>query len=272
MSEATDLGGGARAVSGDEDGYVVAFDSDGAYQSDWVLGGASAIVRFERVAPYSDGDVLVAARFMGTVSLGGDSVTAGELSLLLLRVSLDGTVRWHREFGPSSTSRIEAVAVTGDFAYVGGGLAGPLDLGGGPIEGGFILALDAAGDYRWHRALAGFPSASDGEAGVNSFALRMDGSLLVTGAFGGTVDFGGGGLRSFERDLDDVFVARYAADGTHLRDRAYGQENLQASTAIVVGPGGAVTIGGVIIGSADFGSGTRTTGSVIGGFLARIAD
>ncbi len=90
------------------------------------------------------------------------------------------------------------VLVTGFFE-------GPVDFGGGSITSAgsfdiFVAKFDSAGTHIWSQGFGG--------VGLdNGFAIGTDGAgnVLVTGAFSGTVDFGGGPITS--AGAGDIFIA-----------------------------------------------------------------
>ena len=140
-------------------------------------------------------------------------------------------------------------------------------------------AYDATGTYVWSRVLDRTAAASDGAVDIASLAVLDRETVVVTGSYYGTVDFGGGGVDStFDSagmySTRDVFVAHYrASDRLYLRERSYGDLGDQYGTQIAVGPGGSVNIAGWFSGTIDFGSSTR---SVPAGsswpFVARLVD
>ena len=93
-----------------------------------------------------------------------------------------------------------------------------------------------------------------GDAGDQSGAavtVDKDGNVIITGAFQGTVDFGGGNLTS-AGDVD-IFIAKFSATGAHLWSQRYGGTQGQVSTAIATDAVGNVYVTGSFLGPLDFG-------------------
>jgi hypothetical protein len=84
-------------------------------------------------------------------------------------------------------------------------------------------------------------------------AFDSSGNVVVTGHFSYTADFGGGSLSS--AGGDDIFVAKYASDGTHQWSKRFGDAVDQDAMAVAVDSSGNIVITGFYKGTLDFGSG-----------------
>ena len=127
------------------------------------------------------------------------------------------------------------------------------------------------GSHQWSERFGG--SVTD-----QPFGCAIAGSeIVISGYFGGSVDFGGGPLAS--AGGNDVFVAKYrTADGGHSWSRPFGGPQDDAFPTIpgigsggvaAIGSGGVVVAGGCSI-IVDFGAGPAT-GSGLGDiFLLRL--
>ena len=139
----------------------------------------------------------------------------------------------------------------------GGGSGGDVSVGGagGAGAGGEAPhphACTPGSDVRWVKRLGGpgpdrvFATAPDGSGGI-----------YLAGYFVEPVDLGGGPL--LDIGYDDIWVARFDADGHHLWSRSFGTpsddsvngERLQMAAL----PSGAVVLGAVAQTSIDFGAG-----------------
>ena len=76
--------------------------------------------------------------------------------------------------------------------------------------------------------------------------LGADGSIYVTGVFRGTVDFDPGKGRDQHTAIGgyDVFVTRYAADGSYVGTHTFGRAGDDQSDGIEVKPDGTVILTG----------------------------
>jgi hypothetical protein len=98
----------------------------------------------------------------------------------------------------------------------------------------------------------GFGDAADDEVGW-SVAVDGAGNVIVTGTFGGTVDFGGGPLVSAGQN--DLFVAKLDAAGNHLWSKRFGDADMQMRAKVAVDGSGNVVLAGGFYGTVDFGGG-----------------
>jgi hypothetical protein len=142
------------------------------------------------------GDVYSFGDFEGTVSFGAEPLTADpsdlfRTDLVVAKHDLYGNPLWSRRFGDSSTQKALEMAIDGDgnLVFVGR-MAGTIDIGGGTLAaaGGtdiIIFKLDGEGNHLWSRALGG----KEPDRAVR-LAFDAEGDVILTGAFGGKVDFG----------------------------------------------------------------------------------
>ena len=114
----------------------------------------------------------------------------------------------------------------------------------------------------WSQSLKHLWSQGFGGDGAG-WAIATDGAggVLVTGWFGGTVDFGGGARTSAGAFTSDIFVAKYNAVGTHLWSRSFGDTHDDIGLAIAADGTGNVFVLGRFQGTVDFGGGALTSAS-----------
>lgn len=101
-------------------------------------------------------------------------------------------------------------------------------------------------DHIWSR---GFGSDSSNDEGLG-VVTDPSGAVVVTGHFGGIVDFGGGPLVS--AGGADVFVAKFSAEGLHIWSRSFPETD---GGAVAIDNSGDVLLTGSFIGTIDFGGG-----------------
>jgi hypothetical protein len=173
---------------------------------------SSGRLRVTTVAAAADGDVVVAGSFQGDLAIGDPPlVAAGREDAYLIRFAADGTTRWVRTFATAGSDEISDVAVSPDGAEVTAiGEAGAgLDLGGGPLGSGVVLArFTGGGEHVWSRGWPGSASITTGHV-----ALTADGGVVATSRIYGIT------LDDFEIPLDpgdengDLLVAGFTPDG-----------------------------------------------------------
>ena len=135
-----------------------------------------------------------------------------------------GMPGWASSFGVTGYTEALAVALdptNGDIALAGY-TSGSANLGGGVIAGGaFVARFASGGAYKWAHL---FPS---GGVTVDSVAVDGAGDVLVSGAFFGTADFGGGAV-ALTGPYEDIFLAEYDSSG--------GFRWLQHASAVATAP------------------------------------
>jgi FlgD Ig-like domain/Beta-propeller repeat len=161
---------------------------------------------------------------------------------------------WSQRFGSTSDDVGQGVAVDGSGnVFMTGRFIGTVDFGGGGlVSAGFddivVAKFSPTGAHLWSQRF--------GSTGLDrGLAIAVDGSgnVTVTGAFSGTVDFGGGPLVS--AGGQDIFVASYDASGAHLWSKHFGDTGDDRGRGIAVDGSGDVLVTGQFAGTVDFGGG-----------------
>ncbi|MFC1572070.1 hypothetical protein ACFL6M_00570 [Candidatus Eisenbacteria bacterium] len=103
---------------------------------------------------------------------------------------------------------------------------------------------------------------------VMGVAIDYLGATVITGHFEGNIDFGGGAL--YNAGGRDIFVARFAADGTHLWSHSYGSTGDQIAMDVTVDNQANVYVVGHYQNSVDFGGGPLTSVGDSDAFLVKL--
>lgn len=221
------------------------------------------------VAVDGGGNVLVAGSFRLQAEFGGETLTsAGGSEVFVAKYAPDGRHLWSKRLGGTSSDYAWAVAVDGSSnVLVAGDFAGTADFGGGPLtsvgyDDIFLAKYDANGTHLWSKRLGG-----TGSDAAWSMAVDGSGNVLVTGAFEGTADFGGGPLVSAGNT--DIFVAKYSSGGTHLWSKRFGGTDYERAWAVAADGSGNVLLAGDFAGMADLGGGPLTSAGSDDVFVAR---
>ena len=187
---------------------------------EWSLGlaatGGETILH--AVAVGAADEIYVAGRLRGRIDLGGGELISDESDILVASFDADGAHRWSRVIGGSGGAGTEweeafGIAVGSDGnVWVVGSTAETTDLGGGPLSGddldGFVLALDASGNFRWGRT---FVDAENGR--VRGVAADDLGNVYIAGEFEGRINLDETATIVSAGDELDAFVASYDTSG-----------------------------------------------------------
>lgn len=166
-----------------------------------------------------------------------------------------GALRWAVTIGgveKDGYTRV-AVAPNGDVAAAGT-IQGVVDFGGmvvdtGEHSGCFVVLLDGAdGSPRWSVAPTGYT------CNVSDTAIDGEGNVLVTGSYGGAVDFGGQALENVAMAQEDMFIASYAPDGELRWVHGLAPTSGAYSRSVAVAPNGDVFVAGYYYGTSDVGA------------------
>ncbi len=146
-----------------------------------------------------------------------------------------------------------------------GGFLGTMDLDLGPGEamisapsaqGVFITAMQADGAMDWAIGIAG-----NNPVNGRQILVDTDGSIVVIGVFKGTADFDPS-AEVFELSAGfdwDVFVAKYAPDGTFIWAWMLGNSNDEFAGRMALGANGTILLAQNLRGNVDVDPGTSTT-------------
>jgi hypothetical protein len=167
-----------------------------------------------------------------------------------------GTTHWVRRFTQAGMSQPGGLAVdAAGNVVVAGRYHGTPDFGGGVMSSpgnnyqAFVARYDANGEHVYSRAFGDVFAE-----GARDVALLPDGSAIVVGSFGGTIDFGTGPFTSV--GLDDMFVVKLGPDGETQWAKQFGDVGYETAVSVAVAPDGGVAITGRVRGQFDL-AGTK---------------
>lgn len=111
-----------------------------------------------------------------------------------------------------------------------------------------------------------------GDDVVSGMARDAAGNLVMVGSFQGTVDFdpGAGSAPLASAGGNDIFVAKYAADGTFMWARRAGGVSSDVATAVAVDNAGNVVVSGSFSQTADIGGSNLTSNGTTDAFLWKL--
>lgn len=179
------------------------------------------------VAVGASGDIAICGTATVEVDFGdGPLAPRGNQDVVVAKLASNGTLRWAKRFGGTSSELCSSVAIdgAGNVAIGGTYFDGPtFDLGDGGLpkvfgSEGFVAKLDSAtGAPLWASAVA-----SSGVDRVYGLAVDPSGDVLATGEVGGAVSIGGNTIGDVAGTAD-VFVVKLAASsGVATWAKSYG--------------------------------------------------
>jgi hypothetical protein len=268
FSGTVDFGGGPLVSKGAQDVFVAKLDASGNHVWSKRFGDAADQISYG-IAVDGKGNVLVTGAFSGSIDFGGGALNCGGFyDVFVAKLDASGNHVWSKTFG--ETGILSGISVAADSAgnvLVIGHVSGSIDFGGGPLVAAgtdaFVAKLDASGNHVWSKL---FGDAADQHG--QGIAADGAGNVLVTGAFSGSIDFGGGPLVS--KGAQDVFVAKLNASGNHVWSKRFGDAADQFSNGIAVDGKGNVLVTGAFSGSIDFGDGQYVTAGKEDVFVAKL--
>ena len=250
------------------DAFVARYDAHGELLWAERAGGTSDDEGFG-VDVMADGTSVVTGVFGERMTFGnGTPLDSNDdsVDMFLAKYDGDGVLQWAVAAGGPSGDQGEAVQVLADGSSLVTGLFrdtatfGTLpgkqeQLTTGAEPDAFVARYNADGSLSWARGAGG----TGWDAGYGIAALE-DGSALVTGVFNGQATFGDAIRGRVETildsaGLDDVFVARYAPDGSVDWAVGLGGEAPDVAGGIAALPDGSALLTGHFEGAATFGRG-----------------
>ena len=266
-----DFGNGTLSSLGGLDLFVAKFAANGSIVWSKRFGGINDQY-LESVAVDNNGAVAVCGYYAGTVDLGGGALpSAIGNDIFLAKLDSDGDHVWSKSFGGANDQEGTAVAVgAGGAIFAGGRFEQTVNFGGSTLtsSGGhdvFIAQFTSAGAHSWSKR---FGSSLDQTA--TSLAVDDSGNFVAVGNFASTIDFGGGTLTN--NGSDDVFVARFSSDGSHVWSASFGGTSDQHANAVAIDASERTALAGEFFGTIDFGGGTLTSDGGGDVFVAQFGD
>ncbi len=252
FSGTVSFGGGNLVSAGGSDIFVAKFNGTGAHQWSQRFGGTGSDTGYS-LATDAGGNVAVTGNFFGTANFGGaDLVSAGGSDIFIAEYHATGVHLWSRRAGSAGTEFGFAVAADAPGnVFVAGYFTGTVNFGGADLvsAGGsdiYVAKYNAAGVHQWSQRY-GSPFTDSGYAVVTD----ASGDVVVTGNFGGIVDFGGGNLTGVGGS--DIFVVKFSPTGAHQWSQRFGGISNDDGRAVAVDGSGNVVVAGIFQGTANFG-------------------
>ena len=241
---------------------------------DWSrrFGGTNVDTAYD-IAIDGSGNVVIAGTFAGTINLGGGAMTsAGSYDIFLAKYDANGVLQWSHRFGGGDVDGARAVMVdgAGDITMTGYFRA-PVSFGGAPLAGRaardiFVARFDGSGLHQWSH---GYGSANGDEG--QDIVADASGNVIVTGQYGGAIDFGGGAETPAFGSLD-LFVLKLDAAGNHQWSKSAGSLNPDVGYGVAVDASNNVFLTGIFSNTVDFGGGPLTSAGLSDVFVVKYGE
>jgi len=226
------------------------------------------------VATDPAGNILLTGNYKGALSFGtnlGTMSSAGGQDVYVAKLDASGNGAWQKHFGDSAEQYAYGIAVdAAGNPFVAGSFYGTMMFGNPNLSAVgasdiYVAKLSSAGSTVWAKQ---FGDASQQLA----MAIALDGesNVLLTGLVTGTTDFGGGGQNA-QGVFGDVFVAKLDPNGAHTWSKIFGDADGQGGYGIATGSSKEIVIGGLVVGTVDFGDGPHTSAGASDAFIAKFA-
>lgn len=277
FADTLDFGAGPITVAGSYDIFLLKLDPDGNHIWSFAYGDSvDTVLEMGRgVATDRDGNIAIIGVFDSEIDFGaGPLVSAGDQDVYLAKLGPDGSPQWNHRFGSTSSERGNAVDFDTEGAIVATGVfAATVDFGGGPLTPPppssqvFLIKYTSDGSHMWSQQTGGIGAAEPFDIEID----EDDDSILMSGWFTGTIDFGGGTLSEAGGSAyGDIFIASYTHYGAHRWSDAFGDTLTDYGRDVAVAPGNDVVMAGAFNLSVDFGGGPHASAGNYDAFLVKI--
>jgi len=195
---------------GQSDAFLASFDADGHLLWNKSFGGPG-YQDAPGLALGPGDDLFLAGWFEHVIDFGGTPIESRGLSdIYMARFDASGALLHARRFDADGRGGAPSVAVSREGRLVlTGWIEGDVDFDGtrlakrSAFADVYVAVLDS-----WGETLRAARYGDDEVQVSNSIAMRSDGRALITGAFSGSIDFGGGALES--AGMSDIFLVELA--------------------------------------------------------------
>jgi hypothetical protein len=261
-----DFGTTRLMSNGQNDCFLISFDTTGAHRWSRTIGGAMNDGCWG-MGIDSANNVYVIGDYSGTATFGdGNFTSAGLADMFVSTYASDGTHRRTMRFPGAGQQYAYGIAVTDTMTCVAGSFEGSADYGGGALTAtgqyqGVVGCYDTATfAHRFSKVIGGaIPSDAFGEA--TSIAIDETGVVHVTGYIGAMNDI----VRSFDfgvttlmNQMGDGFITAFDPSGAPLYATRIGGPGIDQPWQIRAA-GGAIYIVGDMEDTFDLGGGPLGT-------------
>jgi hypothetical protein len=253
-----DFGGGPLTSVGAMDIVVAKYSAAGVHQWSKRFGNVNNDTS-GGIAIDGSGNVLVTGSFVGNIDFGGGTLWASfnGMDTFVLKLSPLGAHIWSKNFvGSGDDSGLSVAVDASGNVFVAGNTSGSIDFGGGMLANHgtdwFLVKLAPSGAYVWSKMLGGV--YGDQTIGI---ALDSNANIFAAGTFVQGANYGGGDLTS--AGGTEVFLAKYASDGSHLWSKSFAGSGDDRAMAVAADAAGNVSVTGTFMSNLNLGGSLLST-------------
>ena len=215
------------------------------------------------VAALADGSAIITGSFAGEANFGGKATfgdteltSSGINDVFVARINADGSWRWAAGSNGAGNTQSLGVSTLGDGSAIVTGFftqtvnfGDTISLTSDGAADLFVAKIDAGGDWVWATQAGG---TGDAVGSAQAVSALSDGSAIITGLFGETVNFGDT-ISLTSGGAADLFVAKITAGGDWVwATRAGGTGDAVGSGISVLTDGSGAIVTGRFTGTATF--------------------
>ncbi|WP_437506402.1 SBBP repeat-containing protein [Sorangium sp. So ce1099] len=253
---------------GGADIFVAKIDADGGYVWSRRIGDEGHQLASD-LAVTRDDDVVLVGQTAGTVDFGTGPLTALGNDGFVAKLDKTSSTLWAKVFGDDMDQELTEVdvGVDGNILVAGNALGG-INFGGSTLESAgekdvVVAAFDSGGEHIWSNRYGNVAAQN-----VGGVAVDQTSHVLLTGDFGGTVDFGRISLMA--RGSHDVFVVKLDPAGETVWAGGFGDAMAQSAEDVAVDALGTILLTGHFSGSIGFGGEVLTSADGDDAFVAKL--
>ncbi|NIM06461.1 MAG: hypothetical protein GTN65_12825, partial [Armatimonadetes bacterium] len=236
--------------------------------------GGTANENGRAVATDAAGNVIVAGtRFSYEVNYdGGVGKGFAYSDVFLAKFSPTGEYLWSGVYGGGDYDYATAVAVDGNGdVLLAGYFKGTATFGGahftstGSNNDIFVAKYSGVdGHHLWSMTFGDLSNDV-----ITGIAADNADNIVVTGQFGGSINFGGGTLTT--AGAFDIFIAKFSPSGAHMWSKRIGGQGNDEAGGVAVDSSGNIVLSGYFLNTVNFGGGPLTSAGVGDIFIAKYA-
>lgn len=251
FADTVQLGTSTFTSRGEHDAFIVKINGVTG-QVMWARAfGSDAFEYGPVVAIGSLNEIYVGGSTAGAIDFGsGPLPFAGNVDAYVAKLSSVGEYQWTKSFSGPDSETIGAIVTVSNGVVFAGGLA-PQASGKSDL---IVTALSGEGTVNWSRSFATISSTTNTFVGPSDLAAHEDGSVVVVGAFSGSVEFDG--VTYVTENLEqDGFLLKLSNSGVSLLFKRVRSSSVDSVNAVTVDDDGNIYAAGKVSGQVDFGSG-----------------